>query len=509
MTARALPLAARVGFALDRALAVLAPSYGLARSIARKEFVARMYLAAKPTGDAGGWLPYDGDANSLIRGSSQVVRSRARQLVRDFPYAQRAIKLRSALIIGKGIRMQARFKMPDGKMHREANAAIEKAFAEWAEKADITGRLSFADLQILADRQDFECGEYFFIKRYLRGEKHPLRLQPVEPDRLPYGVGSGKVDAGNELMDGIEFHKATGRPLFYHFQDDGFRAKTLRVPADLVIHGYEVERPGQMRGICPIASAIMVAGNLADLLDAELDATRIASRLVAFIRSNDIPGFHKGAVRQEDNEGKKPKRPVELFDHATIQYLREGDEIQMTKLDRQSGTFEPFLKFNIRTFAVGAGLTYELVSGDYDKISYSNLRGIRLDLAMIIEPVQSSRINKLCRPVSAAWLEAALLTDPSLMPYARTLTPSSYSWIPPGMDSPDPLKEVKAQADEIKLGTNSPQRICTKRGLVFSEILDELAEAKAMMEERGLTPQEVSTALKNNPAALMGEDKEK
>lgn len=39
------------------------------------------------------------------------------------------------------------------------------------------------------------------------------------------------------------------------------------------------------------------------------------------------------------------------------------------------------MRFNLRTLAVGTGLTYELLTGDYDQISYSNLRGIRLDLA--------------------------------------------------------------------------------------------------------------------------------
>ena len=177
-------------------------------------------------------------------------------------------------------------------------------------------------------------------------------------------------------------------------------------------------------------------------------------------------------------------------------------------MDRQSGTFEPYLNFNVRTFAIGAGLTYELISGNYDKISYSNLRGIRLDLSMVIRPIQRNHINWLCRPASAAWLEAGVLTTPALMPYARLLSPSSYAWIPPGMESPDPLKEVKANADELELAITSRHELCARRGRVFEEVVNELAAEEQAIREAGLSIGQVDAALKNNPAALMGEDEE-
>lgn len=510
MKAREAAISARAGFALDRVLGFFAPGLGRARMASREQFISmdaavkkRMYAAARPTDDAGGWIPYDGDVNSLIRSSSHPVRARVRQLVRDFPYAKRAQKLRNALIIGNGIRMQARVKNADGELDQVANAAIENAFAEWAQKADITEQHTFADLQALADRQLFECGEYFFIKRYLRGKKHPLRLQPIEPDRLPFASYGTSIAPGCDIESGIEYEKATGRRVAYHFLDDGYAAKTIRIPADLVIHGYEMERPGQMRGISPIASAVMVAGDLSDLLESELEAMRMASRYVGFLRTNDLPGFQAGVGAKPN--GKKGKT-VEHLDYATIQYLRQGDDFTLAKVDRQSGTFEPFIKFNLRTFSVGAGLTYELISGDYDKISYSNLKGIRLDLGVVLRPIQRNHINWLCRPASSAWLEAALLTDRAVMPYAGRLSPSCYAWIPQGLESPDRQKDVKADADEIRLGVNSPQRICASRGVVFEEMLDEIAEAQKKAAERGVTLGDVVSYMKNNPAALEEQD---
>ena len=48
----------------------------------------------------------------------------------------------------------------------------------------------------------------------------------------------------------------------------------------------------------------------------------------------------------------------------------------------------------------------------------------------------------------------------------------------------------------------SPQEIVTARGRDLEEVLDEIAEAKKMAEDRGLTLGEVKTPLKQNPAAM-------
>jgi lambda family phage portal protein len=497
--------------AVDRALSVVAPGYAASRMEARLKVAAlqvRMYAAAKPTGDAGGWLPYDGDVNSLIRTSSQRVRARVRQLVRDFPYAKRALKLRQALIIGNGMRLQGRLYHNDGNLDQKANTFLEGVFARWAEKADISGRLSFTDLQNLAESQFFECGEYFFIKRIVRDAANPFRLQPIEADRLPLAGSTGaRLADGCAMESGIEYQKDTGRPVAYHFQDDGYSAKTIRVPAEMVIHGYEMARPGQMRGISPIAAGVMVAGNLADLLEAELEAMRMASRYLAFVQTpGGLPGSQSVSPAK-----KNAKKNIEYFDHATIQYLPNGEDVKLVKIDRQAGTFEPYLNFNLRTFAVCSSLTFELLSGLYDHISYSNLRGIRLDLAMSIRPIQRQHINWLCDPAAAGCFAGAALVNPEMTALYRRLTPDAYTWIPPGQDSPDTLRETKAWADAINMGTLAPQDICAAKGLVYSEQLDKIAEAQKMANARGITLGQVlsslviKTNLKTNPAALTEE----
>jgi capsid protein len=191
--------------------------------------------------------------------------------------------------------------------------------------------------------------------------------------------------------------------------------------------------------------------------------------------------------------------------------MPQGEDVKLVKIDRQAGTFEPYINFNLRTFAIGSGLTFELLSGIYDHISYSNLRGIRLDLAMTIRPIQRFHVNALCNPAAAGCFSAAMLVDPAMIPLAGRLVPGAYTWIPPGMESPDTLRETKAWSDSMNMGILAPQDICAEKGLDYPEQLDKIAEAKKMAEERGLSLGDVLTSLalktgvKTNPAALTEE----
>ena len=72
------------------------------------------------------------------------------------------------------------------------------------------------------------------------------------------------------------------------------------------------------------------------------------------------------------------------------------------------------------------------------------------------------------------------------------------------MESIDPLREVKARIDEIRAGLRSPQEYAQARGRDLEDILSELAQAKELAEEKGLTLDlfQLSTAVANNPAAV-------
>lgn len=491
-----------IGRAIDRLVGVFSPDRELKRMAAREllSVAKRQYAAAKTPKSSEGWMPVDFDVNTLISGSSSIVRGRVRQLTRDFPYFSRAVNVITNLTVGSGIVLQARVKNGD-ELNKPVNQAIEDGFSRWADKADVSGKLDFNELQELAKRNMLETGEYIFIKRYLKepGRIIPYSLQAIEPERLAsYGVTpTGK----NVIHDGVEIDSTTGRPLFYHFSANNFSMKPFKVAASDVIHGFKTLRPGQVRGISMFTPVVLLAKDLSDFMDATLDRAKLAAKWLAFVKTANPLQFQ--AARGVKTEEYKR---IEEIENTLIEYLRPGEEVEFSSGAMPGESFDPYVRLVLHMIAVGCGVSYELLSGDYSGISYSNLRGIRNDLAKDIVPHQTDMARHFCHPVFCDALEHMVVrgvlkvnlpgyfNDPYA--YQRSL------WTPPGMESIDPLKESKANTDQVQNLLRSPQEICRTRGRDLEDVLDEIKEFKQMCDDRGLEVKQTSKAIAQNPASL-------
>lgn len=501
----------RTGTAIDRLIGMFAPQAELTRMKARiRSRNVRMYAAAKTTRLTGDWPMNNTDVNSLIRMSAPMIRSRTRQLVRDFPYFARAINILTDYTVGDGIKYQARIKNLDGTLDKKTNQKIEDAVKFWMDEADIAGKLHYFELERLAKRQETEAGEYLFIKNYKKGRKRyiPFCLQPVESDWLSDLYTKPQA---NTLVDqGIEYFKATGEPVTYHFMiPDGFNLnltgaiKSIPVKAENVLHGFETLRPGQMRGISPFATAILVAHDLADFLDAEIDGAKLAAKYLAFIKTNDPGGMQVNRMESDEEDSDKK---IETMENAILEYLQPGEDITLADHNRPGDSFTPFTKFVLRMIAVATGVSYELLSGDYDGISYSNLRGIRNDVTKAFRHHIRRHVTHFSTPVIHTVIDTAVMAGRLDLPgYYRN--PYHYlagDFVPPGMESIDPLREGKAHIEQIKAGLRSPQEIVASRGRDFEEVIKEIAEAKRLTEEQDLEwmPTKTSTAMQQNPAKI-------
>ncbi len=495
-----------IGRMIDGIVGVFSPGHQLRRMYYRDILATekkRQYAAAKTPKTSSGWHPLDTNVNDLISSSASTVRGRVRQLVRDFPYVARAANVIVNFTVGTGITVQARVKS-DGKLARPVNQSIEDGFARWSDHADVSGRLCFGELQELAKRSLVETGEYIFIKRY-SGKRSiiPYALQAMEPDRLcTYGA---KTTGSNAIHDGVEYDPSTGEALFYHFSDDGYAGKTFRVDARDVIHGFKTVRPGQLRGISIFTPIVLLSRDINEFMDATLDRAKLSAKWLAFVKSENPMQFQQArGVKTEEYSR------IEELENALIEYLRPGESVEFANGTMPGETFDPYIRLILRMISVGAGVSYELVSGDYSGINYSGLRGIRNDLAKDIEPHQIDMVRHFCHPVYCDVLERLAMRGAVNVPFkAYTKDPYVFqraAWMPPGAEYIDPLRESKAQVEQIRNLLRSPQEICRSRGRDLENVLDEAQEFKLMCQERGLEVKETSTALAQNPAALGAEE---
>ncbi|WP_372624340.1 phage portal protein [Falsiroseomonas sp.] len=199
--------------------------------------VLRGYAAAQDQRSSA-WAPSGGSATAEVGMAAPTVARRARDAVRNDPYASRIVDLWTGNAVGAGITT----RWPD-QPHADA-------WRRWAESTgcDAEGRLDLYGLQALAMRAVVESGECFV--RFQMVPPSPanpigLRLQVLEADHLD--TARNGMLAGAATIQGIALGEA-GEPIGYwlHRVHPG-AAWTLpgatwlsseRIPAGDVLHIY-------------------------------------------------------------------------------------------------------------------------------------------------------------------------------------------------------------------------------------------------------------------------------
>lgn len=466
------------------------------------------YDAAQSPRGIGIWNPAITDFNALIAQATPAMRARVRDLIRNFPPFARAVNSIVAFTVGRGARFQSLAVTPEGEPDMPVRRRIEERFRQWMESdADVAGRLHFYELQALAKRQECECGEFLCRFAAPRSRaRYPLALQFHEPENLSSWRVTGQEE-GTDVWQGVEYDVITGEPVAYHFQTvfGWERAlRTWREPARNVLHGFQLQRPGQLRGVTPFAPAVLLARDMGDYTGAEIDAAKMAAKWLGFVESSD-PAFSQ-AVRGLGGSPAEGRQELDDVENAIVEYLNEGEKMNFAPQSQRPGdSFDRFTRFVLRMVSITMDLPYEILSGDYTGINYSTSKASRNDFAMFLVPHQFRLEQHFTRPVFHRWLDVEALTQDYLRGYWQN--PQRFRkamWIPAGMPSVDPLRDGKADIDAITSGIKSPQMVILGQGADPEEVVAQRAEWQRLCGEYGVdsTTGKVSTAMANNPAKL-------
>jgi lambda family phage portal protein len=477
---------------------------------------AEMYAAAKTTRLTGAWSIANPNVNDIIGLSNPIIRSRVRQLIRDFPYLARAANIMVDYSIGPGIVFQSKVHDTKGKLDKRRIQLIEDAVKWWMDEADAAGKLHYYEMMRLAKRQDLESGEFLLVKTYPKDRNRfiPFALQAYEADWLTgahdtYGSGGIGMSANpgdKEVRQGIEYEKLTGRVTGYWFMDPYYGGKEVYVPADQVIHGFDTLRPQQLRGVSPFAPGVLVARDLSDYMDAEIDTAKMAAKYLAFVKTPN-PEFRQGALATDGTSASGAAQKIEEMENAIIEYLRDGEEVEIAQHNRPGATFAPFVRLVLTMLSITTGAPYELISGDYQGLSFSTARIVRNDFSQQLRPISIRHIRQYGMPTIKPMLDMAVMSGKLTLP-GYWQDPRRYletEWQPPGMDAVDPLREAKSQIEAISYGLKSPQEVARQRGKDLEEVYEEIKAAQEMAKEMGLTFKSAGTSVKSNPAAIMNE----
>lgn len=469
---------------IDQLIEQLMPERALQRQLARAQLSRLATLEKKRSGYEGAkiggriaWSAGNGSANAEMGGDLTRLRARSHDLVRNNPYAARAIGSLAGNAIGTGFML----KLPK---------AVMPYWKNWTEYCDADGQLDYYGLQLLIARTTFESGECL-VRQRLRlpedGFEIPLQLQVMEPDYLDTSK-QGDIAGGGWIWGGIEFNALGQRAAYWLFPEHpgevaAFRRKSLeskRVPAEYVQHIYEKMRPGQARGVPRLAASMLRMRDLDDYEEAELVRKGYEACFMAIVIGKD-GSRTLGQSAVDPTNGKR----TETITAGMIAYMDDAQDVRFGQPSPMGGYGE-YTGSHLHAIAAGAGVTYEQMTGDLSGVNFSSMRAGMIEYRRQMEvwqwltfvPMHGNRTVR-------AWEQAARIAGK-----VRGKAPLDLVWTPPKWDWVDPVKEVAATRDEIAGGLSSLSEKLRARGfdpeVVFAEIgqdVQSLAKAAGIPQE--------------------------
>ncbi|WP_043309553.1 phage portal protein [Pseudomonas sp. ML96] len=443
---------------------------------------------------AQGWDAPEAALNAVSIPALPTLRRRSRAAVRNDPYAYSAIDRRVSSLIGTGITPRASIK------DKAIRTALNQLWEDWTPESDADGLTDFYGQQAVIARMVEEDGECFVRLRKRRSEDGlavPLQLQILPAEFVPHDRNF-TTRRGNIVRAGIEFGPTGQRVAFWMWKSNpgDFRAagstynQLHRIPADQVLHIFEPLQGGQLRGIPRLAPVLLRLKSLDSYDDAVLFRQEVSNLFAAFItkpRGDGPPVLdpQTGQPLQDDRDG----IPMVGLEPGTVQELLEGEDIEFSDPPDAGNTYVEFMRQQLQAIAVGVGLTRELLTGDMDGISDRVLRVMLNEFRRRIEQLQFAvYVHQLCRPVRAAWLDAAWLSGAISLPnyeerrreFLRT------RWVPQGWAYMHPVQDVQSKLLEIAGGLASRSEHTLRQGYDAELIDQENADDKAREKELGL-----------------------
>jgi lambda family phage portal protein len=447
---------------LDRAVLAVAPVRGLNRIQAKaKAHILMNYDAGGMGRRVKGLRGPATDADAASAPSRRILRQRARDLIRNAPFAARAQSVVTNNVVGAGIAPAITGK---NKKAAEAAAAVILPFLN-STAIDAHRAMNFATMQSVVCNSLFESGEVLVLRRSqaVRPGVLPLAVEVLEIDHLDSTVQSY---GENEVIDGIEY-SASGVVVAYHIYDrhpgSASRKLTLkssRVPADDVLHIRRIDRPGQMRGVPWLAPVMVTLSEMRDYQEAQILKQKISALLAGVVEAGD-DGIPEGASG------------LDKLAPGAFVYTDAGQKVTFTNPPKVDD-YNVVMRLGLWAVAMGIGITGESLSGDLSNVNFSSMRAGRLEMDKNVETWQAQiLIAQFCEGVGR-WVFDAYRAMPG-----KPTAALEMSWTAQRRALIDPTKEVPAIIKKVEAGLSSLSREQRAMGLDPDTIARERKEDAA------------------------------
>ncbi len=445
-----------MGFIND-AIAVISPAWAKSRAVAALQYQSlKGYEAAKPSRTHKAKKETRG-ANQAVFAAGKSLREQARWLDENHDISIGILdKLEERVIGANGIVVEPQPRDKSGKILDEFAEELQRRFAAWSLKPDVTGRYTRPELERLALRTALRDGEVFGqhvvgkIPKldHLNPQGTPYSIEALEPDFVPFELN----DVSASIRQGLTLNgwgRVVGYNVLLQHPSDvlGFKHTTKVIPAKAMMHLSNVKRLHQLRGVSVFHGILTRLADIKDYEESERVAARIAAALAFYIKRG-------GPTEYIPDGEKKTGREIPIAPGMTFDDLAPGEDVGMIESNRPNVHMVDFRNGQLKACGAGTRTSYSSIARDYSG-NYSSQR------QELVEQDEPNRIMQqwFCagwsRPVYRQWLEAEQLNriDPLKLPRdldPRTLFDAVYYG--PTMPWIDPRKE--AEGWEMMIAAN-------------------------------------------------------
>lgn len=497
--------------------------------------VRHSYVGGSNTNqDLALFRPSNSSADVAVMRDHAMVRARARDLVRNHPYARQTVRMSRLGVIGEKLKYSCRpdwrFLGIDPKEARRWAQQFERRWEAYAHSHDFWidagRRLDFTQFMGLVHDSDLVDGEALVSFEWDENRAWRSCFQNIDVDRLsnPHGRPDSPYLRGGVDMDDfsapIGYHIRSGHPHDLGL-DMGRSLYWDRVPrwSDYgranVMHTYEVQRPGQTRGISTFApviramkvgeeygemalSAAVLQASVAAVLTSASNAEQVATMLDALdtddIDGNAITSYALEHLAEMAKYYGEEGINFTIANGAQVKHLAPGDQLDLKNPGQHMAGYGEFQQAQIKKYAAGTGTDPIAVSQDYSQVNYSSAK---MAAAHNYRSYAARRVrlcNTVAMPMVGAFLDELFFAAGFDLP--KGIDPAQYfdfkhalicgMFLTQGAPNLEPLKEAQALQNEIALGVKTIEEACAERGKDYLEELDKLETEVADYQARGL-----------------------
>jgi lambda family phage portal protein len=425
------------------------------------------------------------DIYSAAAANNLAVRTQLRKRAR-YEYANNCfcngmVRRKAFQTVGTGPRLQ----LMSGD--ESVNRTVEESFTAWSRSIRLADKLRSMTQARIRDGETFGL---LVTDPSLPG-RVKLNFKPIECDQVTNTFVAPNVPGH---VDGIHYDNAgtpTGYDVLKHHPGDFFAVnmnwQTDQIPASDMVHLFNHDRPGQVRGVPEITPALPLFALLRRYTLATISSAEVAAMFALFLKSN--------GSADADQITDSPFTSIEV-QRNTMTTLPYGYDVNQLRAEQPTTTYDVFQRAILREIAQSMLQPIGVASGDSSDYNYSSAQ---LDILSYYQSLDIDRQNidvDVLDRVFAAWLdEAALAGEIPQVPYYR------HRWMWPPNEDIDPVKAAESAAIRRKNGLMTDAEYFGRRSLDWREVYQQLSDEKKLRESLNIDLQDEPNASREAASA--------